>query len=372
MRDALVLKWRVPEENIRLLVDHQATRAAIEESITGWLASNAGPDDVVTVYFAGHGSQMWDESGDEDDGLDETLAPADVLATSTEFDISDDTFGEWLATVRSTNVGVFLDNCSSGTGTRDVTPFSRGRLLARDIDDVQRPATASRRALPGQQDDTGFDAGQARVLELSAAQPNQVAVETFFPGAEGAESYYGGAFTTFLVQQLWRAPADATYQQVFEATYEALKRNRFQQDPYISEDVSLKDRPVFLGAAGSRAGSDMVLPVTEVSLEGPAGRGPCPRHHHGIHLRDDVGRAARGRVGQPAHDSGDRSFRPGACGRPSTPDGLPLRRQPLVGERGCHRLARRRQSADGPRGRREHPADRGRERVLPPHRAAWG
>jgi hypothetical protein len=72
MRDALVLKWRVPEENIRLLVDHQATRAAIEESITGWLASNAGPDDVVTVYFAGQGSQMWDESGDEDDGLDET------------------------------------------------------------------------------------------------------------------------------------------------------------------------------------------------------------------------------------------------------------------------------------------------------------
>ena len=264
MRDVLVMKWHVPEENIRLLTDHAATRAAIEEAITGWLANSARPEDLVTVYFAGHGSQMWDESGDEDDGLDETLAPADVMATSTEYDISDDTFGEWLTSLPTANVRVFLDNCSSGTGTRDVTPFSRGRLLARDIEDVERPSTASRRALPGQQDDTGFDAGVARVLELSAAQPNQVAVETFFPGADGAESYYGGAFTTFLVQQLWKAPSDATYQQVFEATYEALKRNRFQQDPYISEDVALKDQPLFFVEGGAGA-SDMALPVIEVS-----------------------------------------------------------------------------------------------------------
>ena len=30
--------------------------------------------DIATIFYAGHGSQMWDESGDEDDGLDETLA----------------------------------------------------------------------------------------------------------------------------------------------------------------------------------------------------------------------------------------------------------------------------------------------------------
>ena len=264
MRDVLVMRWGVPEENIRLLVDHQATRAAIQESVTGWLADNVGPEDLVTVYFAGHGSQMWDESGDEDDALDETLAPADVLATSTEYDISDDEFGEWLNALSSSRVTVFLDNCSSGTGTRDVTPFSRGRLLARDLDEVERPASAARRAVAGQADATGFDAGQARVLELSAAQPNQVAVETFFPGAEGAEPFYGGAFTTFLVQQLWKAPPEATYEQVFEATYEALKRNRFQQDPYISEDVALKDQPLFF-VEGSAGAAEMTLPVTRVS-----------------------------------------------------------------------------------------------------------
>jgi hypothetical protein len=264
VRDLLVLKWRVPEENIRLLLSRDATRAAIEESITGWLASNVGPDDHVTIFFAGHGSQMWDESGDEDDGLDETIAPADVLPTSTENDISDDTFNEWLGTIPSQNILVALDNCNSGTGTRDVTPFSRGRLLARDIDALERPATASRRALPGQDDLTGFDAAETRVLEFAAAQPHQVAVDAFFPATDGAESFHGGAFTTFLVRELWKAPATATYEEAFNAAYEALKRNRFQQDPYISEDVALKDQPLFYVEGGATAG-EMALPVTSVS-----------------------------------------------------------------------------------------------------------
>ncbi|HET9947979.1 MAG TPA: caspase family protein, partial [Longimicrobiales bacterium] len=86
MRDVLVARGWVPEENIRLLLDGDATRAAIEEGVTGWLAERARPGDHVTIFFAGHGSQMWDESGDEDDGLDETIAPADVLPTSTELD----------------------------------------------------------------------------------------------------------------------------------------------------------------------------------------------------------------------------------------------------------------------------------------------
>jgi len=264
IRDLLVLKWKVPEANVRLLRSRDATRAAIEEGITGWLAGNVGPNDHVTVFFAGHGSQMWDESGDEDDGLDETIAPADVLATSTENDISDDVFNEWLGTIPSRNVLVVLDNCNSGTGTRDVTPFSRGRLLARDIADVERPATASRRALPGQDDVTGFDATETRVLEFAAAQPHQVAVDAFFPAAGGAEAFNGGAFTTFLVRELWKAPASATYEEAFDAAYEALKRNRFQQDPYISEDVALKDQPLFYVEGGVTAG-EMALPVTSVS-----------------------------------------------------------------------------------------------------------
>lgn len=269
MRDVLVTKGYVPDDNIRLLLNHDATRAAIEEAITGWLVESAQPGDNVTIFFAGHGSQGWDEDGDEEDGLDETIAPADALPTSTENDIIDDTFGEWLSRLPTDNVVVILDNCHSGTGTRDVTPFSRGRRLGRDIAQIERPAAAARRAVGDRPDDTGFDAAGGRVLELAAAQPSQIAVDAYFPATGRSEAFHGGAFTTYLVQQLWKAPSDATYEQVFEQAYEALKRNRFQQDPHLSREVELKDQPLFFVEGAARASAEVALPVTGV-LDGRA------------------------------------------------------------------------------------------------------
>jgi len=266
MRDALVIARGFPESNVRMLLNREATKSAIRDGITEWLAGNARAGDNVVVFFAGHGSQVWDEDGDEDDGLDETLAPADVVPTSTEYDITDDEFNDWLGLLPTENVLVVLDNCNSGTGTRDVTPFSRGRLLARNLDDLARPAGAARRALPGQDaDETGFDMDRARVLEFAAAQPDQMAVDAYFPESDGREAFYGGAFTTFLVQQLWKAPPEATYQQVFRDAHEALKRNRFQQDPFISQDVTLKDDPIFFVEGGAARRSEMALPVVSAS-----------------------------------------------------------------------------------------------------------
>jgi hypothetical protein len=264
IRDVLVTRFGFPAENVKMVLNQDATRAAMQEGITGWLASNARPGDNVVVFFAGHGSQMWDENGDEDDGLDETLAPADVLPTSTEFDIADDTFGEWLATLPTANVVVILDNCNSGTGTRSVTPFSRSRQLGRDINTITKPASVSRRAIPGQTDKTGFDAGAARVLELAAAQPDQAAVDAYFPATDGAEAFNGGAFTTFLVRQLWRAPAKATYEQVFADVREALKRNRFQQVPLLSE-VGMRSSPLFFIEGGMTEVADASLPIRSVA-----------------------------------------------------------------------------------------------------------
>ena len=264
IRDLLVAKKGFPEANVRLLLNGEATRSAIEEGLTGWLASNARPGDNVVVFFAGHGSQMWDEDGDEDDGLDETIAPADVHPSNTEFDISDDTFNDWLGTLPTDNVVVILDNCNSGTGTRDVTPFSRSRRLGRDLEDLPRPPGAARRALAGQEDMTGFDVGPTRVLELAAAQPNQAAVDAFFPAEGGAEPFHGGAFTTYLVRQLWRSPADATYEDVFRQVEEALKRNRFQQDPFISEDVALRSLPLFFTEGAPTGRADASVPVVSV------------------------------------------------------------------------------------------------------------
>lgn len=265
VRDVLVMARGFPEENVRVLLNHDATKAAVEEGVTDWLVQNARPGDNVVIWYSGHGSQKWDEDGDEDDGLDETLAPADVLPQDTRNDITDDEFNRWLGMLPTDNVVVVLDNCNSGTGTRDVTPFSSGRLLARDLDALERPPGAARRAVGEMQDETGFDATETRVLELAAAQPFQVAVDAFFPAVDGREEFHGGAFTTFMVQQLWKAGEDVTYEDAFEQAYEALKRNRFQQDPYMSEDVSLRSFPLFFVDGGTTGVGEMALPVTATS-----------------------------------------------------------------------------------------------------------
>lgn len=40
------------------------------------------PNDAVYFHFAGHGGSVPDESGDETDGMDETLYPMDYLEVS--------------------------------------------------------------------------------------------------------------------------------------------------------------------------------------------------------------------------------------------------------------------------------------------------
>jgi Caspase domain/Domain of unknown function (DUF4384) len=290
IRDYLVMQQNIPEENIRMLLNQDATRAAMEAGFTDFLVKNARPGDNVVIFYAGHGSQMWDENGDEDDGLDETIAPADVVAENTDFDISDDTFNQWLGMLPTDNVVVILDSCNSGTATRAVTPFSRSRQLGRDINDIEKPTTVATRALPGAQDETGFDSREIRVLEIASAEPFQQAVDAFFPSEEGGEPFHGGAFTTFLVQQLWRAPDDASYQDVFEDAYEALKRNRFQQDPQLSEDVSLKDLPLFFieGDEGGRV--DGTLPIVGVDGSGATiGAGMALGITHGSRFVTDGG-----------------------------------------------------------------------------------
>ena len=250
MADVLVNKWGFPPANVRLVLDGDATRARIEGELTGWLPSVARPGDLVWFYFAGHGSQAWDLDGDEPDGLDETVCPADVTRGSTDRDILDDEIGEWLDGLPTDNVVVVWDKCHARSSTRAVTPFSRPRSLGRDVRrDIERPAGA-----PEASSDAVEDPGATAVLEIAAAQADEVAIDAAFPAGDGTT--YGGAFTTPFVRSLWAASEDATYAELFEETRRAMARQRFRQQPSIG-DPPLRDRPVSWveGAGAATAGA---------------------------------------------------------------------------------------------------------------------
>ena len=67
------------DDAIRILSGPQATRAAITEALETWLIKGVGPADRALFYYGGHGTRVKDETGDEADGLDEALVPADVV-----------------------------------------------------------------------------------------------------------------------------------------------------------------------------------------------------------------------------------------------------------------------------------------------------
>lgn len=266
-RDVLVAQKGFDPANIHMLLDLEATRSAIVKEFKEWLPSVVKPGDMVVFVFAGHGSQMWDTSGDEEDGLDETICPTDVVKGDTRNDIPDDELNGMLKGIPTDNVVVVLDNCHAGSGTRAVTPFARPRSLDRVAKtDVAKPADATAGAPVN---NSSVDATPATVLEIAAAQADEVAVDAEWPGEAGAPSTYNGAFTRNFVRNLWQSPA-ASYEAVFNETVEDMKRERFAQRPNI--DAGLKkgkeSQPAFTAFGAKAAHAEGMVPIISVGAAG--------------------------------------------------------------------------------------------------------
>ena len=114
---------------IKVLTNEQATAANIEKEFRHWLVEGTQPGDRVFFLYAGHGSQLPDDNGDEEDGLDETIAPYDVNPESGSGEIRDDVFDEMIAQLSGRRAVLVFDSCHSGTISRDIPKlhaFPRG------------------------------------------------------------------------------------------------------------------------------------------------------------------------------------------------------------------------------------------------------
>ena len=116
-------KHGYPADAIRVLRDEDATRAAILASIDTWLIAGTQPGDRVYLYFSGHGLQVKDQSGDEEDGLDEALSTFDIVAGDGDWSnvILDDEIDAMLAKLKDRAVSIVVDACHSGTISRSLS-----------------------------------------------------------------------------------------------------------------------------------------------------------------------------------------------------------------------------------------------------------
>ncbi len=114
--------------NIVELKNEQATAAAIRREMNT-LINRAQEGDIIYIHFSGHGQQVTDIHGDEEDGLDEAWIPYDAQFAYAqgkyegENHIIDDQLNVWLHQLR-THVGkngkitIVADACHSGGGSR--------------------------------------------------------------------------------------------------------------------------------------------------------------------------------------------------------------------------------------------------------------
>lgn len=105
------------DDQIKVMQNHEATYAAVKQAFEDWIIQQVGPNDKAFIYFSGHGSQIKDYSGDENDNLDEFLVVYDTSPTRLTF-LLDDELNRLLTSIKSKNVLAVMDCCHSGTNTK--------------------------------------------------------------------------------------------------------------------------------------------------------------------------------------------------------------------------------------------------------------
>lgn len=74
----LVKTIRIPEENVSLLLNDQAHLYKIRSVLGTHLKRKAGKDDMVMIFFAGHGATEEDSMSPDGDGLEKYILPYDA------------------------------------------------------------------------------------------------------------------------------------------------------------------------------------------------------------------------------------------------------------------------------------------------------
>lgn len=221
----------VPAENIKLLINEQATRANIIHAWREQFGTRAGAGDYLFFQFSGHGSQASSADPAELDGFDETLVAYDSRDPG-HYDILDKELAHliWEVEQKPVRLTLLLDCCHSGSGTRaggnnrplvrqcerDLRQRPSGMLLA-PMNEAESTITTSGHWLPA------ATAASQHVL-VAACRDEELANEYQSPEV----GQWHGAVTYFFLQTMqqyrpgltWAALYDLIYAQV-RATYPA-------------------------------------------------------------------------------------------------------------------------------------------------------
>lgn len=197
--------------------DMKPTKAGILAGIQ-WLLQDAVPADTLFVHYSGHGTQVLDTNGDEDDRRDEAWCPLDY---STAGFIRDDELRAALVAKCASTLIVVSDSCHSGT-ILDL------RFNYRQTAGYTVTTTQSKK----------YAATRNRVICLSGCEDAQTSADTIEPNAITGKRQAQGALTATLLQVLSSAP-NITYMKLLRELWTRLRQGRYTQVPRLTAGNSL-------------------------------------------------------------------------------------------------------------------------------------
>jgi hypothetical protein len=215
--------------DVRTLTDHQATTDAIRRGLA-WLVGGAAAGDVLVFHYSGHGSQVPDRDGDEDDGLDEIICPYDL---DWDHPFSDDDLRSIVDPLPAgVNLTVVLDCCHSGTGLRrPAVTAGRARCLA-------PPARLARTDMP-QRRRFGRAAADRGAVLIAACADGQVSADAWIEGA------YHGALTWYLCEAAAASRYKTSYSRLVLDVRHRIRKAGYEQVPQLEGQPSLLGQVVF-------------------------------------------------------------------------------------------------------------------------------
>lgn len=252
-------RFGVADDQLRVLVDEQATHAAIKQAIREHLidtarhAQTAGqPIPAFLFHFSGHGSMARDASGVKATGLDETMVPHDSRQSDI-LDIKDWELGALIDELAqyTHNITVVLDCCHSGSGTRDAEMTTRQCPVDLRPQPERPPVLTAGTRSASRDPATPWN---SHVL-LAACSNSQSAHE--YVDTSTSEKRYYGAMSYALAEELTKTPAgNASYREIHQRVCRRLKQWYPLQSPQCEGD---RDRVLFGGARPPR---DLWISVT--------------------------------------------------------------------------------------------------------------
>ncbi|WP_457583035.1 caspase family protein [Ensifer canadensis] len=256
---------------IRVLKDEQATRAAILRSIEEWLIAGTQSGDRAYLYYSGHGLQVTDLDRDEDDGMDEALAPFDLVAKDKDWDgaITDDELDAILERLKGRAITLVIDACHSGTISRSLsedvsTGIDGARFLPRpEAMPVERALTRGLRIDLGVVDKPAR-INESGIVAWSASAPYQVAWDDVRLPAESRH----GVFTAAYVAGQMGAAADANTNGL-TSNAELFEYVTAQSAAYCSSQEKCETLDPQLETKAQNLGSSAVVPA-QPSVEAKA------------------------------------------------------------------------------------------------------